>query len=248
MLFTRRALILSAGGFVAARCGSGDVLPPPTPSPPSPPGTVNLNFSFATNFEGWEPAYADYTLGQERGIDFVFGHERLPSPLDNRSGIFLSSNNRSDDVFMYAARLVDGLDRNARFRVDLSITLATNAPPGCLGAGGAPGEGVTVKAGAIGFSPETVIRSGNFVSVNFDKGNQAQGGSDLVAIGNLAQTTAGNCTSPVYRLKTLSIGGVGPLVTSDSSGRVWLVIGTDSGFEGLTKVYLLEGTARLTPA
>jgi hypothetical protein len=247
MLLTRRVMILSAASFVAGRCGGGDVGPPPSPPPPSPPGTVNLDFSFATNFAGWEPAYADYTLGQEASIDFAFGHERLPDPLDSRSGIFLSSNNRSDDVFMYATRLLDGLERNTRYRVDLSITLATNAPPNCPGVGGSPGEGVALKAGAVGFRPENVIQTGNFVTVNFDKGNQTQGGNDVVAIGNLAQTTSGSCTSPVYRLKTLSIGSSGPIVTSDSSGRIWLVIGTDSGFEGLTKVYFLEGTATLRP-
>jgi len=247
MLFTRRVMILSMAGFVAGRCG-GDGNDPPLPPPPPPsPGTINFPFSFATNLAGWEPAYSDYTLGQEASIDFAFGHERLPAPLDNRSGLFLSSNNRSDDVFMFAARLLDGLARSTRYRVDLEITLATNAPPNCPGIGGSPGEGVTVKAGAVGFRPETVIQTANFVTVNFSKGNQTQGGSDVVAIGNLAQTTSGSCTSPDYRLKTLSIGSGGPIVTSDSSGRVWLVIGTDSGFEGLTKVYFLEGSARLTP-
>lgn len=246
MLFTRRAFVLTAASFVAGRCGSGDT-PLPPPSPPPPPGTRTFTFSFATNFAGWEPAYSDYALGQEASIDFAFGHERLPDPLDNRSGIFLSSDNVSDDVFMYATRLVDGLDRNTRYRVDLSLTLATNAPPNCPGIGGSPGEGVTVKAGAVGFRPETVIESGNFVGVNFDKGNQTQSGNDVVSIGNFAQTTTGSCSSPVYRLKTLSIGSGGPIVTSDGSGRVWLVIGTDSGFEGLTKVYFLDATATLRP-
>lgn len=249
MLFTRRFLMLSAASFVAGRCGSDSdtPLPPPSPPPPPAPGTATFDFSFATNLAGWEPAVADYALGQEESIDFAFGHERLPDPVDNRSGMFLSSNNASDDVFMFASRLVDGLARNTRYRVDLSITFATNAPPGCVGIGGAPGEAVTVKAGAVGFRPETVIESGNFVTVNFDKGDQTQSGEDVVAIGDFAQTTPGNCLLPVYRLKTLSIGSAGPIVTSDSSGRVWLVIGTDSGFEGVTKVYFLEGTATLRP-
>ena len=248
MLFSRRLFLASASsaGFVGS-CGSGGNAPPPPPGPP-PPGTVNFAFSFADNLAGWEPACADFALGQEASIGFAFGHERLPAPLNDRSGLYLESHNQSDDVFMYMVRRLDGLPAGTRYRVRTNVTIATNAPPGCVGVGGAPGEGVTVKAGACGFRPENRIEQG-FVRVNFDKGNQAQGGAHVVVIGNLAQDSpAGTCLQPAYQRKTLTTGGNGPLVTSDSSGRLWLVIGTDSGFEGLTRAYVLEGSVILTPA
>ncbi|WP_129791987.1 hypothetical protein [Sphingosinicella sp. CPCC 101087] len=250
MLLTRRLFLASASsaGFVG-RCGSGaNPPPPPGPPPPAPPppGQVTFNFSFADNFAGWEPAIADYALGQESSIGFAFGHERLPPSVDDRSGIYLQSTNVADDVFMYVSRLLDGLAAGARYRVELSVTLATNAPPDCVGIGGAPGEAVTVKAGASRVRPDKVVEQG-FVRTNFDKGNQTQGGRDVIAIGNLAQNVpAGDCLAPLYSRKTLATGSGGPVVSSDSHGRLWLIIGTDSGFEGLTRVYLLEGSARLT--
>jgi hypothetical protein len=206
---------------------------------------VRLNFSFAENFAGWEPAYADHSLGQEASIDFAFGHERLPTPLDDRSGVYLQSMNVADDVFMYVSRLLDGLAADARYRVELSITLATNAPPGCVGIGGAPGEAVTIKAGATRVRPDNVVEQG-FVRPNFDKGNQSESGRDVIAIGDFAQAVpAGDCVAPLYSRKTLSTDSDGPVVTSDSRGRLWLILGTDSGYEGLTRIYLLEGRARL---
>jgi len=243
-LFTGVATLASCGG----EDGGGSPIPPPPPPPPPPPGSITLTYSFANDFAGWEAGYSDYTLGQEATIGFAFGHERLPAPLADRTGIYLSSDNRSDDVFMYLTRQVDGLAPNTRYRVDLTIEIATNVPPGCVGIGGAPGESVAIKAGATATRPEKVVASGSFVTVNFDKGNQSQGGDNAVVIGNFAQSTpGGSCVNGTYQRKTLSSGTNGPTVRSDASGRLWLVAGSDSGFEGFTKIYYLEIRATLTP-
>jgi len=37
--------------------------------------------------------------------------------------------------------------------------------------------------------------------------------------------------------KTLSSGSEQPLVTTDAGGAAWLLVGTDSGFEGSTRLY-----------
>ena len=144
MLFSRRLFLASASsaGFVGS-CGSGGNAPPPPPPPgPPPPGTVNFAFSFAENLAGWEPACGDFALGQEASVAFAFGHERLPAPLnDQGSGLYLESHNQSDDVFMYIVRRLDGLPAGTRYRVRTNVTIATNAPPGCVGVGGAPGRG-----------------------------------------------------------------------------------------------------------
>lgn len=248
---SRRAFVLSGAAVFVSACGgegnTGNPGPPP-PLPP-PPGQVSLPFSFADGFSGWEAGYSDYQIGQESSIDFRNGFQRLPINLDTISGIFLSSENRSDDVFMFIHRAVDGLTPGRRYRVDISIAIGTDAPPGCVGAGGAPGESVFLKAGASAVRPEKVVDASNFVGVNFDKGNQSTGGANAIVIGNFAQDTPGGaCLNGPYLRKTLTTGGNGPLVTADSSGRLWLVIGTDSGFEGFTRIFYLEGNATFTPA
>jgi hypothetical protein len=204
--------------------------------------------SFAAGFDGWQASYADYTPGQEATIGFASGHEQLPAPLDASAGVYLASDNRSDDVFMYLWRPVTGLAPNRRYRVEVSVTFATNAPAGCFGIGGSPGESVYLKAGASPREPANVITNG-LVVPNFDKGNQAESGLDAVAIGDFTQPTPGDdCLAPSYQRKTLTTGNSPPFVTSDAEGRLWLVIGTDSGYEGHTRAYFLELTATLTPA
>ena len=72
------------------------------------------------------------------------------------------------------------------------------------------------------------------------------GGDQVFTIGDF--TGGGTCMGGIYRLKTLSSGADNsPIVRSDASGRLWLVIGTDSGFEARTEIYYLEGSATFTP-
>ena len=73
---------------------------------------MRIDFAFAAPTHGWDVSYADYSLGQEPIIEFASGVERLPPPRDNRFGLFLKSQNRSDDLFMYITRPVTGLAPN----------------------------------------------------------------------------------------------------------------------------------------
>lgn len=208
---------------------------------------MRIEFSFATDTAGWTADFTDYSVGMEPILELVSGIRRLPAPLADRSGLLLGGTNRSDDLFMYITRPVTGLVPNRRYRVSLQFTFATNVPAGCAGIGGAPGESVYVKAGATATEPMKVTRGGRIES-NIDKGGQATSGRDVVNVGDFTGG-GGSCGDGqgVYRLKTLSTQGRDPLLTSDASGRLWLVIGTDSGFEGRTEIYYLDGVATLTP-
>jgi len=54
----------------------------------------------------------------------------------------------------------------------------------------------------------------------------------MVIIGDFANGTQEN----VYTLKTLKT--TNPVnVSSDSNGEIWIIIGTDSGFEATTTIY-----------
>lgn len=207
-----------------------------------------MDFTFANGFDGWEPSYSDYThgVGQEEIIEFASGHERLPAPLDDVSGVFLQGHNRSDDLFMYMTRAVTGLQPNTDYTVELGITIASNVPSGCVGIGGSPGEGVYIKGGATGTAPANIIVNDNYVTTNFDHGSQSQEGANALVLGDFAHGS-GTCNEGVYQRATLSTGGRSVTVRTSASGELWLIVGTDSGFEGFTKIYYLEGSAIITP-
>jgi hypothetical protein len=156
--------------------------------------------------------------------------------------------NRSDDMFMYLKRHIsgeDGLKPNQAYELSFKIVFASNAASGCVGVGGAPGESVYLKAGASADEPVSVLGPGSALTVNIDKGQQAAGGRDAGVAGNIANgRPCEGMEQPYVRVERSYTHGV---VRTDNRGALWLVVGTDSGFEGLTGLYYETITARLTP-
>jgi hypothetical protein len=141
--------------------------------------------------------------------------------------------NRSDDLFMFIKKKISGLEPGRNYTVDLKVDFASNAADNMVGVGGAPGEGVTIKAGAVSIEPIKIANTiENYYRMNIDKSNQSQSGMDMKVIGNFANGTDLN----VYKIKQLSTST--PLnVRANQQGEIWLVIGTDSGFENRTTIY-----------
>lgn len=226
--------------------------PPLPPPPPPPPPVVRSAFNFANGTEGFAVDIADYRPGQESetvGIRLVSEPRALPAPLADRRGLFVGATNRSDDLFAFIWREVSGLAPGQRYRVETEVTIATNVPIGCVGGGGAPGESVAIKAGASPVRPLPAPGPNNLVLVNFekDRGSLLFGGDQVFTIGDFSGGS-GTCLIGLYALKTLrSAEDRRPVVTADASGRLWFIIGTDSGFEGRTEIYYLQGVATFTP-
>ena len=212
---------------------------------------MRVSFNFANGREGFTADIADYSPGQElgeSGIRFATEVRNLPAPLADRRGLLIGGTNRSDDLFMFIWREVSGLVPGQRYRVETEVTIATNVPAGCAGVGGSPGEGVSIKAGASPLRPMTAVDANGIVRVNFDKDRAGLnvGGDQVFTIGNFAGG-GGTCTAGIYALKTLRSETRSPTVAADANGRLWFVIGTDSGFEARTEIYYLEGVANFTP-
>lgn len=204
------------------------------------------NFSRGSN--GWLAGFTDYSL-QTTDLRFLAELRPLPEEVDTtHAGFYVQSVNRSDDVFMFLKRIVesaDGLAPNQTYRVSFDLQLASNAPSGCSGVGGAPGESVYLKAGAMLDEPLAML-SGGVVTLSADKGQQAHGGKDAAVIGNVANGTP--CTGAAQPYVSLRRVSSEATISADQRGSLWLLVGTDSGFEGLTGLYYQSITTRITPA
>lgn len=189
-------------------------------------------YDFRDGAQQWQGGFADYPSQDAPNYQLEQGIRPMPSGFVG-TGFLLKGNNHSDDLFMFVQRKISGLLPNSRYEVQAAIKLASNAGANCAGIGGAPGEAVFVKFGVHDSEPKQV---GYFF--NADKGQQSQDGQAGRVIGHLGIDGLG-CTGQKYASKTLSGGGRTPLyVTTNSTGDVWVFVGTDSGYEGLTAWYL----------
>ena len=200
-------------------------------------------FTFESDSQGWAAGFADLPGDFDQELfELDSGHRPLPDGLEG-NGVFLQGHNRSDDLFMFLKKQADGLQPETVYDVTVSLDLATSIPSGLVGIGGSPGESVYVKAGASTNEPLALQDDTGHLRMNIDKGNQASEGESMINLGNIANPEV---TGPEYKIRTLGNEGRPLKVVSDSEGRVWLIVGTDSGFEGLSAVYYSGITYTLT--
>jgi hypothetical protein len=202
-----------------------------------PADGVQFTYTFEEDEEEWIAGFADLPADYDPGIyELDSDWRELPDDLGGH-GIYMQGHNRSDDLFMFLKRQVDGLDPGAAYQATFRLVLANNVPEGMSGIGGSPGESVFVKVGATTVEPDIEEDADGWLRMNIDKGNQAQEGQDMINIGDLANPNIAPETAGAYELMGQNSSGRDFEVTADENGVVWFIVGTDSGFEGLTTLY-----------
>lgn len=214
----------------------------------------SLSYDFGTGAHGWTADVTDYPISVGPSISFEAGLRQLPDTAPRGStgtAFLLSSNNTSDDLFTFMKREIRGragLLPLQDYDVRYQMRFLSDAPSGCFGIGGAPGESVYLKAGGSAREPKPV-RVGADIELNLPKGNQAQPGGVLSVAGDVAN---GIPCEEVSFERPLPLGlverEVSHIVRTDRRGHLWLLVGTDSGFEGATTLYFETIEVTLRPA
>ncbi len=217
-----------------------------------PAGPLEFSFDFNEGDNGFEAGFADLPVDYEdNGYDLDSGMADLPAELGDSRGYRIKGMNRSDDLFMFLTKELgpdDGIKANQTYKLHIELEFASNAFSGSMGIGGSPAESVYVKAGASSIKPEAKKEEeGDFPMylMNIDKGQQAEGGKDAKVIGNVAKQDGSEDES--FSIVKLNSEDVELMAKSDSEGRLWLIVGTDSGFEGQSELYYTNIKVTLTP-
>ena len=196
--------------------------------------TAGLTFDFNQNDGGFTPIFSDYP--NEQGVEEFYelrsGHEEVPIA-EAGKGLFLSGNNHSDDLVRGYYKDLSGLVPETEYQFTVRFQLATNVENDMIGIGGAPGESVFVKCGVASKEPENSLDSLNHFCLNIDKGSQSTSGSDMIVVGNLAKEEINRPGEYEFNEIETKV-----IARTDEAGTAYLVIGTDSGFEGVTSYYL----------
>lgn len=165
---------------------------------------------------------------------YEYNFEITDSPVENMgSAIRIDGSNHSDDMFMGFYKKVEGLKPHETYIFKLSFDVGTNIPKGMTGIGGSPGSSVYVKAGIVPVIPLVEVDDNNYYRLsNIDKNNQSESGADLKVVSNMEKES--NEFSEEYEYKTIVKYFV---AETNETGGTHIVIGTDSGFEGMTTIY-----------
>lgn len=197
-------------------------------------------YDFRQNAQQWQTGFTDYPTDNADIYQLQSGIRDLPTGFSGK-GLYLAGMNRSGDLFMYIKKQIRGLEPSTRYQLSASVRFLTDAGADCISVGGARGKAVYVKFGYAATEPK---QDGYYL--NADKGNQAQDGTQARVIGNIASPEL-NCSGLQFASKTVTGSGNTPLqFTSNADGSIWVFVGTDSGYEGLTRLYYQELELRFT--
>ncbi|WP_338765248.1 hypothetical protein [Massilia sp. METH4] len=253
MIRTWKAALSVATLALLAACGGDDDDPAGTSTGTG--GTtaysVLLTQDFRAETGGWTGESSDYTAATAP-TDVVFELRDIyrinnveNAAYKDTKAYYVSGTNRSDDLLLYVKKQVTGLVANTEYTFTVaSLNLLSNAPSGCAGAGGAPGESVHVIAAASATEPKAVTTNGE-TRLNIDRGNQATAGAASVVLGDIANGL--QCQGDRKYASKLIRGGTGVKVKTDGEGKAWVLLGIDSGFEGTTSIYLQNVTMTFVP-
>lgn len=186
----------------------------------------SLNYDFYSGMDGWTPGFSDYPVGLTPESDTIYQWraEYLPGP-SGPNAVKLSCNNLNGDIFMFLKRKVEGLKPNTNFVLVFDIAMASNAMPG---------QGIVLKAGGSELEPKKIIEN-DYYRLNIDKGENLDSGETLIAFGDIGVSPSLTEYVAISRSNANSYQPL--LVRSNSKGEIWLVVGTDSSYEGINTVY-----------
>lgn len=210
---------------------------------------IVLRYVFNEGSHGWLASFTDYSLETADLQRIAELREFPPEIAPGWRSFFLQSMNRSDDLFMFLKKQIgagEGVRPNQLYSISIDTSLASEAQAGCIGSGGAPGESVYFKAGVSRVEPVPTLSNASYVALNVDKGQQSSGGADAGVAGNIANGRP--CTPDnegfvlINRLYHHPV-----LFRTGDSGTLWVFVGTDSGYEGLTRLYFHQIIVTLRP-
>jgi hypothetical protein len=199
--------------------------------------TIETDFNqvtLANPTDGWVTVFAQYPESDSEFYELTSGIQNLPQPLDqSKKAFMLSGNNHSDALQMWLVKQLSGLKPDSKYSIETEVELASKYPDGSVGIGGSPGNSVHLvsKFATNGYTLEN--KKGSNIDLVLTK---IESNSESVMSIDLGDVSIPS-DQYIYKLITRKKSSDANVILTDHQGKVWAVIGTWSGFEGISTLY-----------
>jgi hypothetical protein len=202
---------------------------------------TKYDFDFSESEEGWSAGFADYDFEQPDEYQLQQGLRERPALIGNGKSLFISGMNRSDDLFMFYKRRLTGLRPSAAYKATFQVSLASKYVSRS-GIGGDPAKSVYLKVCSSAFEPKLIQSDGTY-RLDIDIGRQSSAGSNSTVLGDIQKPHDGTDEYALIARKSSKA----LLCTAAADGSIWILFGTDSGYEGETALYYIDFKANFDP-
>lgn len=195
--------------------------------------------------DGWKAVFAEYPEKDADFYELESGIKNLPSPLDQTKKAFmLSGNNHSDALQMYLVKQLSGLEPNTRYTIETEVELASKYPNGSVGIGGSPGNAVHLisKFATDGYTLNSGKNEFDNVELVLNKVDALPESILNIDLGDVSIPSE----EYIYQLIDRKKSSTPDMVITDNQGKIWAIVGTWSGFEGISTLYYTRIKITLT--
>lgn len=194
-------------------------------------------YSFSENEkQHWKWGFTAYPAERETNFAPEYSYTLTPEETGiKKPSIRVSGRNQGNGMFMYLYRKIEGLEPETTYQLSYLAEFASNTPRNSIGTGGSPGASVYLKAGAVAQNPYNIQKkaeNGLYRLTAYDKGRQPELVNDMISLGNIGTGLSEFKYSMIKRS-----GSNQQTVTTGKNGELWLVIGTESAYEGVTTLF-----------
>jgi hypothetical protein len=205
----------------------------------SGPTELQVSYDFDSGKQAWSADVTDYADGAGAGIGFVAQVRDLPEDVDaSGKGFYVEGQNNQLETFMFIKRQLgpdDGLEPQTSYRLDYTVTLATNYPDDCSEE---KGQKMYLKLGGSTWEPASRLSTDQTrYELNVGKGDGAVGGNAASAAGNLTHDEECALAFDSYRSMTRQHSHTASVETS-ADANLWLLVGVDTDYQGETSFYV----------
>lgn len=203
-------------------------------------------YSFSENEkQHWNSGFTGYPVGRETSFAPEYSYTLTPEETGRKKpSMRVSGRNHGNGLFMYLYRKIDGLEPETTYQLSYMVELASNTPRNSVGTGGSPGASVYLKAGAVAQNPYKIqekTQNALYRRTGFDEGSQAEPGDDMISLGNIGTELSEFKYSMIKRSASNQ-----QTVTTGKNGELWLVVGTESAYEGVTTLFYTSVKVKAT--
>jgi hypothetical protein len=156
----------------------------------------------------------------------------------------LSGNNHSDALQMFLVKQLSGLAPNTLYTIETEVEMASKYPDGSVGIGGSPGNAVHLvsKFATDGYTLKSGKNEFDNVELVLNKVESLPESVLNIDLGDVSIPSE----EYVYQMIDRKKSSTPDAVVTDDQGKLWAIVGTWSGFEGISTLYYTRIKITLT--